>query len=106
MNVNFYDFPVKALSLYTHSFRKSPPETQFFRNSDLGEGIVCLGREVGVRGEEVGEWGEGIGGKRGGKWGMPLSTPSLLKHIFVTFLPSREKQKNSLPLVSVGDTDK
>ena len=32
--------------------------------------------------------------------------PSLLKHIFVTFLPSREKQINSLLLVSVGDTDK
>ena len=30
----------------------------------------------------------------------------LLKHIFVTFLPSREKQINSLLLVSVGDTDK
>ena len=32
------------------------------RNSDLGEGIICLGREVGVR-------GEGSGGKWGGKWG-------------------------------------
>ena len=32
--------------------------------------------------------------------------PPLLKHIFVTFLPSREKQINSLLLVSVGDTDK
>ena len=30
----------------------------------------------------------------------------LLKHIVVTFLPSREKQINSLLLVSVGDTDK
>ena len=30
----------------------------------------------------------------------------LLKHIFVTFLPSCEKQVNSLHLVSVGDTDK
>ena len=30
----------------------------------------------------------------------------LLKHIFVTFLPSHEKQINSLLLVSVGDTDK
>ena len=29
----------------------------------------------------------------------------LLKHIFVTFLPSREKQIKSLLLVSVGDTD-
>ena len=33
------------------------------------------------------------------------SIPPLLKHIFVTFLPSREKQINSLLLVSVGDTD-
>ena len=32
--------------------------------------------------------------------------PTLLKHIFVTFLPSREKQINNLLLVSVGDTDK
>ena len=34
------------------------------------------------------------------------SIAPLLKHIFVTFLPSREKQINSLLLVSVGDTDK
>ena len=34
------------------------------------------------------------------------SIPPLLKRIFVTFLPSREKQINSLLLVSVGDTDK
>ena len=34
------------------------------------------------------------------------SIPPLLKHIFVTFLPSREKQINSFLLVSVGDTDK
>ena len=34
------------------------------------------------------------------------SIPPLLKHIFVTVLPSREKQINSLLLVSVGDTDK
>ena len=34
------------------------------------------------------------------------SIPPLLKHIFVTFLPSREKQINSLLMVSVGDTDK
>ena len=34
------------------------------------------------------------------------SITPLLKHIFVTFLPSREKQINSLLLVSVGDTDK
>ena len=30
----------------------------------------------------------------------------LLKHIFVTFLPSREKQTSSPLLVSVGNTDK
>ena len=34
------------------------------------------------------------------------SIPPLLKHSFVTFLPSREKQINSLLLVSVGNTDK
>ena len=34
------------------------------------------------------------------------SIPPLMKHIFVTFLPSCEKQLNSLLLVSVGDTDK
>ena len=34
------------------------------------------------------------------------SIPPLLKHIFVTFLPSREKQISSLLLVSVGYTDK
>ena len=34
------------------------------------------------------------------------SIPPLLKHIFITFLPCREKQINSLLLVSVGDTDK
>ena len=41
------------------------------KNSDLREGIVCLGegsggkggREVGDRGREVGEKGEGSGGK-------------------------------------------
>ena len=32
--------------------------------------------------------------------------PPLLKQVFETFLPSREKQINSLLLVSVGDTDK
>ena len=32
--------------------------------------------------------------------------PFLLKHIFISFLPSREKQINSLLLVSVADTDK
>ena len=31
---------------------------------------------------------------------------TLLKHIFVTFLRSREKQINSLLLVSVGDINK
>ena len=34
------------------------------------------------------------------------SITPLPKHIFVTFSPSREKQINSLLLVSVGDTDK
>ena len=34
------------------------------------------------------------------------SIPPLLKHIFVTFLPSHEKQINSFLLVSVRDTDK
>ena len=32
------------------------------------------------------------------------SIPPLLKHIFATFLSSRDKQINSLLLVSVGDT--
>ena len=36
----------------------------------------------------------------------PSKYSPLLKHIFVTLLPSREKQINSLLLVSVGDTDK
>ena len=36
---------------------------------------------------------------------LPSIAP-LLKHIFITFLPSREKQINSLLLISVGDTDK
>ena len=36
----------------------------------------------------------------------PSKYSPLLKHIFVTFLPSREKQINSLLLVSVRDTDK
>ena len=59
------------------------------KNSDLGEGIVCLGegsggkgggkwgkggREVG-EGREVGVRGEGSGGKGGGKWGMPTPCP-------------------------------
>ena len=34
------------------------------------------------------------------------SIPPLLKHTFVTCLPSREKQISRLLLVSVGDTDK
>ena len=56
------------------------------KNSELGEGIVCLGEGCGVRGEgsggngggKRGKKGEGSGGKGGGKWGMPtpLSTPS------------------------------
>ena len=58
------------------------------KNSDLGEGIVCLVEESGGKGG--GKWGKGGGkwGKRGrevgvrggGKWGMPtpLSTPSYL----------------------------
>ena len=60
------------------------------KNSELGEGIVCLGGEGsggkgggkwGKRGREVGEKGEGSGGKGGGKWGMPtpLSTPSMFE---------------------------
>ena len=45
------------------------------KNSDLGEGIVCLGWQVGVRGEGSGGKGEGSGGKGGGKWGMPTPRP-------------------------------
>ena len=39
------------------------------RNSDLEEGIVCLGEGSGGKGE--GKWGKGGGKweKRGGKWG-------------------------------------
>ena len=58
------------------------------KSSDLGKGIVCLGREGVVRGEgSEGKGGEGSGGKGGGKWGQggkevgnayPLSTPSVL----------------------------
>ena len=58
------------------------------KNSDLGEGIVCLvegsggkgGGKWGTGGREVGEKGEGSGGKGEGKWGMltPLSTPLYL----------------------------
>ena len=50
------------------------------KNSDLGEGIVCLGEGSGGKGGgKWGKGGEGSGGKGGGKWGMPtpLSTPSL-----------------------------
>ena len=59
------------------------------KNSDLGEGRVCLGEGSGGKGG--GERGEGSGGKGGrevwgkgeggGKWGMPtpLSTPSYIK---------------------------
>ena len=35
------------------------------RNSDLGEGIVCLGEGSGGNGEGSGEKGEGSGGKGG-----------------------------------------
>ena len=58
------------------------------KNSDLGEGIVCLGEGSGGKGG--GKWGKG-----GGKWGKkgsggkgrkvgnayPLSTPSTYIHI-------------------------
>ena len=53
------------------------------KNSDLGEGIVCLGEGSGGKGG--GKWGKGGGkwGKRGREvgirgWGVPtpLSTPS------------------------------
>ena len=39
------------------------------KNSDLGEGIVCLGEGSGGKGG--GKWGKGGGkwGKGGGKWG-------------------------------------
>ena len=36
----------------------------------------------------------------------PSKYSPFTEDIFVTFLPSREKQINSLLLVSVGDTDK
>ena len=39
------------------------------KNSDLGEGIVCLGEESGGKGGGKWEKGEGSGGKGGGKWG-------------------------------------
>ena len=39
------------------------------RNSDLGEGIVCLGEESGVRGREVGKSGREMGEKGKGSWG-------------------------------------
>ena len=69
------------------------------RNSDLGEGIVCLGEGSGGKeggkwgkgGREVGEKGEGSGGKGGGKWGMPtpLSTPSPMEHLYKLKLDHR-----------------
>ena len=54
-----------------------------FKNSELGEGIVCLGEGSGVKGggkwgkggREVGVKGEGSGGKGGGKWRMPAPCP-------------------------------
>ena len=63
------------------------------KNSDLGEGIVCLGKGSDEKGgwkwgKGGGKWGEGgSGGKGGGKWGMPtsLSTPSRMP---VSFLAS------------------
>ena len=56
------------------------------KNSDLGEGIVCLGEGSGGKGgggREVGERGRKWE-KGGGKWGMPtpLSTPSLSYRAF------------------------
>ena len=64
------------------------------KNSDLVEGIVCFGEGSGGKGggkwgkggREVREKGEGSGGKGGGKWGMPtpLSTPSVF--LFLPFL--------------------
>ena len=39
------------------------------KNSDLGEGIVCLEEGSGGKGEGSGGKGEGSGGKGGGKWG-------------------------------------
>ena len=61
------------------------------KNSDLGEGIVCLG------GREVGEMGEGSGGKgegSGGKGGVPtppvhpIITAYILPHSFTGYLDS------------------
>ena len=43
----------------------------YIRNSDLGEGIICLGEgSGGVRGEGSGGKGGGKWGKWGGKWGL------------------------------------
>ena len=52
------------------------------RNSDLGEGIVCLGEESGGKG---GGGGGGSGGKGRGKWGMPtpLSIPSTVMYKYL-----------------------
>ena len=52
-----------------------------------------------------------LNGSYGGHCGFPIRTilasfDLRRLDIFVTFLPSREKQINSLLLVSVGDTDK
>ena len=68
------------------------------KNSELGEGIVCLGEGSGGKGggkwgkggREVGEKGEGSGGKGGGKWGMPtpLSTPSKMVQGILHFCPN------------------
>ena len=59
------------------------------KNSDLGEGIVCLGEGSGGKGG--GKWGEG--GREVGKKGEgsgeclpPLSTPSNVTEIF--FVPA------------------
>ena len=59
------------------------------KNSDLGEGIVCLGEGSGGKGEGSEEKGEGMGREvrvRGEEWGMPnpLSTPSILNPRILT----------------------
>ena len=46
------------------------------RNSDLGEGIVCFGEEVGFRGEGSGGKGEGVGVRGREVWNAyPLPPP-------------------------------
>ena len=55
------------------------------RNSDLGEGIVCLGEGRGCKGEgSVGEKGEGSGGKRegSGECQPPVHPPPNYLHTF------------------------